>query len=155
MTEIIDRFYTAFSKLDFESMASCYHDDIIFEDPAFGILQGNRARAMWEMLCTSQKGKDFKIEYSNITAHNATGTAQWEAYYKFSKTGRKIHNKIDATFKFKDDLIIEHTDHFSLSNWARQAFGFKGLILGKTGFFKLKLQSQTNNALDKFIKLKN
>lgn len=59
MKNIIENFYEAFANLDAETMVSYYHDDIVFEDPAFGILKGNRAKNMWRMLCESQKNKDF------------------------------------------------------------------------------------------------
>lgn len=147
MRNLISDFYKAFHQLDANKMTSCYHKDVVFEDPAFGVLEGKKASAMWHMLCESQKGKDFTVEASNITENSA----HWEAFYTFSKTGRKVHNKIDATFKFKDGLIIKHTDHFNLHTWAKQAIGFKGWLLGGTGFFKKKLQSQTNRLLNKYI----
>ncbi|GAB5566038.1 MAG: nuclear transport factor 2 family protein [Winogradskyella sp.] len=146
----IENFYEAFNNLDAKTMCSFYHDAIVFEDPAFGKLQGDRAKAMWFMLCESQQGKSFKVEASDITANSA----HWEAYYTFSKTGRRIHNRIDASFEFKDGLIIKHSDHFNLHRWAKQALGFKGLILGGTGFFKSKLNKQTNYLLDKYINKK-
>lgn len=151
MEKLITTFYNAFSNLDAETMCSCYHKDVVFEDPAFGILEGNRAKAMWQMLCESQKGKGFKVIASNIEANENEGSAHWEAYYNFSKTGRKVHNKIDAKFEFKDGLIIKHTDEFNLHNWAKQAMGFKGLLFGGMGFFKAKLKKQTNYFLDKYI----
>ncbi|MFP4846887.1 nuclear transport factor 2 family protein [Winogradskyella sp. PE311] len=151
MDRIIKRFYDSFTDLDADKMVSYYHDDIIFEDPAFGVLEGDRAKAMWQMLCESQKGKDFKVIASDIKENSDTGSAHWEAYYIFSKTGRKVHNKIDAEFKIKDGLIIRHTDHFNLHNWAKQALGFKGLIMGRTSYFKSKLNTQTNYMLDKYI----
>ena len=99
-----------------------------------------------------EKGKDFKVIFSNIEANEKEGSAHWEAFYTFSKTGRKVHNKIDAAFEFKDGLIIKHTDDFDLHNWAKQAMGFKGLIIGRTSYFKNKLKAQTNYILDKYIK---
>ncbi len=151
MKTIIDTFYKAFTNLDANTMVSCYHDDIIFEDPAFGILKGERAKAMWQMLCQSQKGKDFKVVVSDIKGNAINGSAHWEAYYTFSKTGRKVHNKIDAEFVFKEGLIIKHTDKFNLHNWAKQAMGLKGLMVGGTGYFSNKLKSQTNYLLSKYI----
>lgn len=150
MDTLIEKFYSAFDKLDAETMVSCYHKDIVFEDPAFGTLKGEHAGNMWRMLCESQKGKDFKIVYANITSDSNTGNAQWEAFYSFSKTGRKVHNIIDAHFEFKDGKIIKHTDNFNLHKWAKQAMGFKGLLLGGTGFFRKKLQNQTNYLLKKY-----
>ena len=151
MKTVIETFYKAFKNLDADEMVACYHDDIIFEDPAFGVLKGARAMAMWQMLCTSQKGKDFKVVFSNIEGNENKGKAHWEAYYTFSKTGRKVHNRIDAEFEFKEGLIIKHTDHFNLHNWAKQALGFKGLVIGKSRYFSNKLKTQTNSLLEKYI----
>lgn len=48
--KIIHQFFTAFKNLDAETMVSLYQDDIMFEDPAFGVLKGEEAKAMWRML---------------------------------------------------------------------------------------------------------
>lgn len=150
MQTIIHTFYEAFKKSDSAGMNACYHDDIVFSDPAFGTLKGADAKAMWTMLC--QNGKDVKVEYSNIKTDEHKGTAHWEAWYTFSQTGRKVHNIIDAKFEFKDGKIIKHSDHFNLRNWAKQALGFKGMLLGGTSFFQKKLQEQTSKTLAKFQK---
>lgn len=157
MEQVIHTFYKAFSALDAEAMVACYHDDVIFSDPAFGNLRGERAKNMWRMLCDTQKGKDFKVVYTDISANNLEGRAHWEAFYTYSKTDRKIHNTIQSTFQFKDGKIIAHHDDFSIKNWAKQAYGFKGVVIGGTLFFKSKVQSRANAMLDKFIenRLKN
>jgi len=155
MKTVVEKFYSAFNQLDAETMIDCYHEDIQFEDPAFGQLNGDRAKNMWKMLCESQKGKDFKIEFSEIKTNGDSGSAHWEAHYTFSLTGRKIHNKIEAKFKFQDGKIIQHTDHFNLHKWSIQALGLKGFILGWTSFFKKKLNVQTNKLLNKFEKSTN
>jgi ketosteroid isomerase-like protein len=151
-TEIIEQFYSDFKNLDAETMVACYHKDIVFKDPAFGVLKGDKAKNMWRMLCHSQKDKDFVINYSDIKFSDGKGSAQWEAHYTFSKTGRKVHNKIMAAFEFKDGLIIKHTDSFNLYRWAQQAFGLTGYLIGWTSFFRKKLQVQTNTMLSKFEK---
>ena len=150
MKNVIETFYQAFKNLDAEAMANCYDDSIVFEDPASGELKGKHAGNMWRMLCESQKGKNFVVEASNIVCDETKGSAHWESHYTFSKTGRKVHNIIDAKFEIKDGKIIKHTDHFNLHKWAKQAIGFKGILLGGTNFFRKKLQSQTNYLLSKF-----
>lgn len=150
MKSIIEKFYQAFKNLDAEGMIECYHNEIKFEDPAFGVLRGEKAKNMWRMLCDSQKGKDFKIEVSNIEFINPKGRAHWEAYYIFSITGRKVHNIINAEFDFKEGKIITHIDQFDLYRWSKQALGIKGLLLGWTTFFKKKLNAQTNRLLAEF-----
>ena len=149
---IIEKFYDAFTHLDAERMVQWYHDDITFEDPAFGVLRGEEAKNMWRMLCLSQKGKGFKVITSNIEYTPESGKARWEAYYTLTKTGRKVHNIINATFKFKDGKIINHVDKFSLYRWSKQAMGFKGFLVGWTAFFKKKLNKQTRFLLSEFQK---
>ena len=143
-------FYKAFQRLDAEAMCAHYSQDIVFEDPAFGILKGVRACNMWRMLCESQKGKNFKLQYHGIELDGNRGSAHWEAQYKFSRTGRPVHNKIHAEFELKEGLIIKHRDHFNLHKWASQALGPSGLILGWTPFFRAKLHKQTNALLDRW-----
>ena len=155
MKSTIEKFYTAFTNLDAETMAKCYAENVFFEDAAFGVLKGEHAKNMWRMLCESQKGKDFKVVFSDIISDDKKGTAHWEAFYTFSQTGRKVHNKIDAHFEFENGLIVKHTDNFNLHTWAKQAMGFKGFLLGGTSFFKKKLHVQTNRLLQKYEAQKN
>lgn len=147
--ETIEKFYTAFKNRDSETMIKLYHDDIEFQDPAFGILKGQRAKNMWKMLV--ERGKDLQINFNNIKVDENSGTANWDAIYSFSLTGNKVHNKIKAHFIFKDGLIYKHRDDFNLWEWSKQAFGFTGLVLGYTPFFKSKLNSEANKGLDEYI----
>ncbi len=146
---IIEKFYESFTKLDAKGMCECYHPNASFEDPAFGKLKGKDICHMWTMLCESQKGTDFKISFGDIEYSENNGSANWEAWYVFSKTGRNIHNKIHAEFLLKDGLIAEHRDHFDLYRWSRQAFGVTGFLIGWSGYFKNKLQDTTNKLLSK------
>lgn len=155
MKALIENFYQAFEALDAEKMVACYHDDIVFHDPAFGTLEGERAKNMWRMLCRSQKGKDFRVTAKDILFDGKKGYAHWEAHYTFSQTGRRVHNIIEAEFEFKDGKIIRHTDRFKLHRWAGQALGPVGKLLGWTGFFRKKLQEQTNGMLNEFIRNKD
>lgn len=147
MKTIIEDFYKAFSNLDAEAMVENYHNDIVFTDPAFGTLKGDKAKNMWRMLCGSQKKGGIKVVFSNIEFKNDIGKAHWEAIYTYSRTGRKVHNKVSANFKFKEGKIIEHIDTFDLHLWAKQALGFKGYIIGWTQFFKTKMNDRTNKLL--------
>ena len=144
--EIIEQFYTALQKLDAETMVSFYHDDIEFTDPAFGTLHGNDAKNMWRMICS--RAKDFSLEYNQVTETSA----YWEPTYTFSATSNKVINKIDASFEFKDGKISKHIDVFDLHQWASQAMGLKGKLLGGTNFFKKKLNKQTKQFLAAYTK---
>lgn len=150
MSNVIESFYQAFADKDAEKMVSFYSDDISFEDPAFGQLNGERAKNMWRMLIESQKGKNFDVQFSNVMEDQNTGSAHWEAKYTFSQTGRDVHNKIKAEFVIRNGKIVKHVDSFSMHKWASQAMGIKGWLLGGTSFFRGKLNSTTNKLLDKW-----
>jgi hypothetical protein len=143
------KFYTAFSNADAATMCECYHPEIQFRDPVFGLLKGNDVSQMWKMLIEKSKG-DIKIEFSNVKADDYLGAVQWTASYTFSKTNRKVVNVIQAQFKFKDGLILKHTDDFDIWKWSKQAFGITGYLFGWTGFFQKKIQKQALSALQKY-----
>lgn len=146
---LIAKFYTAFSNADYQTMKECYHPKIHFVDPAFGLLKERQVSDMWKMLLLRSKG-NLKIEFSNVKADDNTGSANWVATYNFSKTNRKVINKIFAEFVFQDGLIIKHTDNFDVWKWSKQAFGITGFLLGWTGFFQDKVKKQALLSLKKF-----
>ena len=149
--QLIEEFYAAFASGNAKTMASCYHEDITFEDPVFGILKGKAVAAMWEMLIERSKG-ELKIEFSDVKADKQSGSARWIASYHFSKTNREVINHVFATFEFQDGLIIKHSDYFNLWKWTRQAFGLQGALLGWTGFMQRKIQGQARLSLTKYQK---
>lgn len=151
--QIIFKFYSAFANGDASTMGECYHDNIQFQDPAFGILKGEDARQMWKMLTEKSNGNST-IEFSDIKADDYSGTAKWIATYIFSKTNKKVVNVIHSEFKFQDGLIIRHIDNFDIWKWSKQALGFKGLLLGWTGFMQKKIQKQALFALKNY-RIKN
>ena len=148
--ELIRRFYTSFGNLDARGMAACYHPAVNFSDEVFVDLEGERAVAMWQMLC--ERAKDLKIEFRDIEADDLTGRAHWEAWYTFTATGRRVHNKIDARFEFKDGKIIRHRDSFDFWAWSRQALGPMGWLLGWSGLVKKRVRSQAAKSLAPFLR---
>lgn len=151
--ELITKFYTAFANADAKTMSECYHPNVHFIDPAFGLLKDGQVSKMWEMLIFRSKG-NLKIEFSNIKADDFTGSAHWVATYNFSKTNRNVVNKISAEFTFQDGLIIKHIDNFDVWKWSKQAFGPMGYLLGWTGFFQDKIQQQALLSLKKYQEAK-
>lgn len=151
--ELITNFYTAFAKGDAEAMVDCYHTNIQFQDPAFGVLKNEDAKNMWRMLINRSKG-NIKITFNNVTANEKTGSANWVAEYFYSATGRNVINVISAEFEFADGKIIKHTDTFNLYNWTKQALGTKGYLLGWTAFMRKKIQEQSGKLLKKYTEKK-
>lgn len=152
--DVVSRFYSAFQKLDYETMNSCYSDDIVFSDPAFGLLKGDEVKAMWEMLCKRAKG--FSLEFSNIQLLDEEyATCNWVATYTFAQTGRKVVNNIKAYMRLKDGKITEHSDAFKISKWSAQALGWKGSLFGWMGWMQRKIQKNARKGLMAFIEKKN
>ena len=88
---------------------------------------------------------------ANISANDVRGGADWQAWYRFSATGRAVHNRIHASINFRDGLIAQHQDRFSFWAWARQALGLPGLLLGWSPFLHAKVvaQAAAKLAIDK------
>lgn len=142
--KLIRTFYEAFARNDVEAMVACYHEDVEFFDPAFGLLKGEQAKNMWRMLVERAKG-NIEINFSNVKANGEKGAADWTADYLFSKTGRNVHNEIHAEFEFKDGKIFRHHDIFDFWKWSKQALGLSGTLLGWSSFLQNKVRQ---NALD-------
>ena len=138
--QIIHDFYQSFQKLDAEGMAACYHENVEFSDPAFPDLEGKMAGNMWRMLCS--QAKNFELTYSEVTADDMSGSAYWEAKYEFSKTGRSVHNKIQASFIFEGGKIVQHVDSFDFWRWSKMALGPTGLLLGWSPILKGKVSTK-------------
>lgn len=109
-TEITKEFYEAFQKKDATKMGTLYSDSVIFNDPVFTNLNATEVRGMWQMLIS--RGKDLELKFGEIQSEGDTGKVTWEAYYTFSKTGKKVHNVIQAELVCKDGKIVKHTDQF-------------------------------------------
>jgi ketosteroid isomerase-like protein len=147
--QLIEKFYTAFAKKDAAAMTACYAEHVEFEDPAFGKLKGREAVAMWTMLLS--RSKDLHVTFSDISANSGKGRAKWVATYTFTRTGRKVVNKITASFEFSDGKINKHTDFFDLNAWMKMAFGWKGLLFAYIPFFKNKFRQTAKKTLTDYL----
>ncbi len=152
--QLIDTFYRAFMRLDADAMAACYAEDACFDDPVFTLDGRDEVSGMWHMLCDAitANGRDvWQLQFRDVSADDRSGRAHWEAHYRFSATGRRVHNIIDAEFRFADGLIVEHHDRFGLWRWSRQALGPAGVLLGWTPMLRGKVRAQARNNLDRYL----
>ena len=129
-------------------MIACYHPEVHFRDEVFD-LHGKSAGAMWHMLC--ERGTNLTVTHSQVKADDRTGSAHWVADYAFGPKKRPVHNEIDATFTFQDELIKTHHDRFDFWRWARQALGPIGSSLGWSGWLRRKVALQANQNLERFM----
>jgi len=149
--QTITRFYEAFARLDGTTMQACYAPDAQFDDEAFSLRGADQIGGMWRMLCsaTAEKGRDvWRLETRDITATSA----HWEAHYRFSATGRLVHNIIDAQIECgPDGLIRRHRDTFNFWRWSRQALGAPGWLLGWTPLLQAKVRKTAAANLARYL----
>ncbi len=140
--QTLETFYAAFQRLDGAAMQACYAPDARFDDEAFSLRGREEIGAMWTMLCDVTKAKGlavWKLDYRVVNDQQA----HWEAHYRFSATGRLVHNVIDGEFEFDaQGLILRHRDRFDFWRWSRQALGAPGLLLGWSPMLRNKVRAQ-------------
>ena len=146
---LLHSFYDAFARRDADTMCGCYNSRVEFSDPVFPGLRGPRAGAMWQMLCAA--GKDLVVEHDRVEADDHRGTAHWVATYYFSATGRRVVNRIDASFEFAEGRVTRHTDRFDLWGWTRQALGPIGWVAGWAPPLQARIRKEAARGLDSWI----
>ncbi len=142
---LLERFYAAFAAKDAATLVACYAPDAHFADPIFDV-RGPEVGAMWTMFC--ERGRDTRLEWRDIRADAATGSAHWEPRYTFSVTRRPVHNRIESAFTFRDGLIATQRDTFDLWRWSRMALGVKGALLGWTPMVRNAIRSEARRNFD-------
>ena len=147
---LLERYYRAFSTLDAEAMAACYHPQARFGDPAFLALQGGEVGDMWRMMSARAVGFRLEITEAPSVSRDGRGHGACIAHYTFSATGRRVANPIRSTFELRDGLIAAQADRFPFWAWSRQALGLPGLLLGWTPLLQRKVQRQAGQGLAAF-----
>lgn len=151
MDDLIRRLYEAIKTRDTAAFEALYHPEAVFRDPVFD-LAGKQVPAMWHMLC--EGGRDLAVGYRDVRAAGGKGSGHWEAVYTFSLPGggsRKVRNRIDSEFEFRDGKIFRHRDHFDFWRWSRQALGAPGLLLGWTPLLRSRIRERAAGNLARFI----
>lgn len=146
--DTIKRLYDALGRHDGDGAAACYADDAVFEDPAFGRLEGGAVKDMWRMLC--ERSDDLEVDLIEHGADGGEGWAHWSASYTFGATGRTVVNDIRSRFRFEGDLIREQVDSFSLRRWGGQALGRRGTVLGTAGLLGRAVRKQARGQLEQY-----
>jgi ketosteroid isomerase-like protein len=147
-TQLIERLYAAMNAHDGEAMAACYTADARFSDPVFLELTGDEPGDMWRML--TSRSADLSVELAECEADERSGSARWIATYTFTQTNRKVVNDVRARFRFRDGLIAEHLDDFSLYGWTRQALGPVGTLFGWTPMIQAAVRRRARAGLAEF-----
>ena len=145
---LVEGFYAAFARRDHGAMAAAYAPTARFSDPVFTHLAGPRIGTMWRMLC--ERATDLRVECGPVRVEGHLARVEWQAWYTYSATGRRVHNRIAASLDLERGLIRRHVDVFDLYRWARQALGIKGLLLGWTPPVQRAIRRHASRSLDAF-----
>jgi hypothetical protein len=87
-----------------------------------------------------------------VRAEGDAGQAHGDARYRFSATGRLVHNSIDARFAFdRLGLITRHNDSFDFWRWSRQALGMPGVVLGWTPLLRTGVRKKADANLRRYL----
>lgn len=147
---LLEKFYKALQAKNAAGLAECYHPEAEFTDEVFQNLKGKEVSAMWKMLF--ERGGDMTLIYRDVKATQQSGEGYWEATYTYSQTGRRVINRINSAFQFKDGLVFQQRDTFDLWRWARQALGIKGLLLGWSSPVQKTIRGRAHQLLENYIK---
>jgi hypothetical protein len=148
MIGVIESLYRAIDSKDIGAISGCYHPEAHFRDEVFD-LRGRLVPAMWHMLC--EGGKDMRITWRELRAEGDQGRGHWDATYTFSRTGRKVVNRIDSEFRFRDGRIVEQRDRFPFWRWSGMALGAPGYLLGWTPLIRGSVRKIAAGNLEKFL----
>jgi ketosteroid isomerase-like protein len=151
---LIEKLFGALDRHDPRAMAECYHSDAVFRYIAFSLRGKREIDAMWRMICGGRS--NIRATCEVIEADDHTGRARVVDDYTFFESddsppssGRPVHNVIDSNFRFRDGLIIEHTDVCDAAEWGRMAIGgVRGFLAGQLRFLRSRKARQK---LDAFL----
>jgi ketosteroid isomerase-like protein len=145
---LVHELYACFGRRDVAGMLACYAPDVEFTDVIFRSLKRQELGHMWQMLL--ERTPDLEVSVYDVRADDEHGSARWEAHYTFGVTGRRVHNVVDASFRFRDRQIIWHEDRFDLWRWAGMALGAKGKAFGWFPLMRNAVRKQARRRLEHF-----
>ncbi|KAG8936469.1 hypothetical protein FRC02_001887 [Tulasnella sp. 418] len=153
--EVVQKYLTAYTQLDYATMESLTTDNFVFEDPAFPHLEGEHARGMFKMFIQGapKTGAKFTVVEVNSSEDDPSHkvTAKYDASYNFE--GRPVVNHMSSVFLVNNDGKIEkQVDTFDFSAWASQALGIIGMLFGSFGFLRAQVQKRGADRLEAFLR---
>lgn len=153
--QTVENLYQALRRLDGVAMEACYAPQARFDDAIFSLQGRERIGGMWRMLTEATRARGqavWQLRYSGVQADQRHGQAHWDADYRFSATGRMVHNHIASRFEFTPEgLILRQQDHFNFWRWSGQALGLPGWLLGWSPMLRAKVRAQAASRLDQFM----
>lgn len=148
---IVEEFFNAFSVGQVDKMLKLLDENIIYNDPIFGVLNGEEVRDMWMFKCNYLK--DFSLTINAIDELDEEyATCNWTAKFFRNQTGHYLTMNIKSYLKIDNGKITEQSDAYKLSDWLAKVYGLKGRLFGWTGVMKKNEQIKYRGLLEKYVK---
>lgn len=145
--QVTRQFFDRLAARNLPGLLAQYHPDIHYRNPFFE-LHGAEVAAMWRMWWDYLPDVQVVCKDSGI---NSDG-AYWHAIYTYSPTGRRVEHHISADLMFSDGAIIQHVDRFNVHEWANNAYGFVGRMIGGWRLFEWRIAMQARTRLAAFLR---
>ncbi len=140
----VNTFFRAYAKADPVLIGQCLHQQISFSDPLFPDLRGARALLRWHWLL--RQTQDLSVQHQVIFADDRK--AQLKVNVSYSWHGRQVNLPVLTTLTIWDDLIVRHVDEYSYYEYAKQAQGLAGRVLGALPMAQSAVQRRALQAVD-------
>ncbi|MBC8075712.1 MAG: nuclear transport factor 2 family protein [Chloroflexales bacterium] len=140
--QITRQFFDRLAARDLPGMQALYHPDIQYRNPLLA-LHGAQVAALWRMWWRDLPDVRVVCTDSGIRS----GGAYWDAVYTYPPTGRRVEQHLTADLTFADGAIIQHVDRFNVHEWAGQAYGAVGGVIGGWRLFKWRLAAHARARL--------
>lgn len=150
MQHVIKAFYKAVNNRDTDLLRSVYATDIVYFDPQFEYLEGAKVMAMWRYIFeerTSLKINPCTVKDEGdgyFTCHHADS-------YLFTPKQRNIEMNAVSNFRIENDRIVEHSEAFSLHQWATKAYGGWASIIGWNRWYQQQIKNSARRNLLNFL----
>ncbi|KAJ7929615.1 hypothetical protein B0H13DRAFT_1859607 [Mycena leptocephala] len=122
--DVARAFLTAYSNMDYDSLAALTTDDFVFQDAAYPNIQGDVARGMYRWFIHDQEKTKMTVIIHDVqpSATDANvAIATFTDDYFFN--GNHVINNITSTMVVTDGKLAQEQDAYSFEAWAEQALG--------------------------------
>ncbi|KAF7368695.1 SnoaL-like domain-containing protein [Mycena venus] len=122
--DVATAFLTAYSNMDYNSLAALTTDDFVFQDAAYPNIQGDVARGMYRWFIHDKEKTQMKVIIHDVKPSPTDPTVAIASFtddYFFN--GNHVINNITSTMVVTDGKLAHEQDSYSFEAWAEQALG--------------------------------
>lgn len=145
--QLARQFFTYLAARDLAGMQALYHPDVYYSNPLFE-LRGAQVGAIWRM-CWSYL-PDLRVVCNDNEIRGSS--VYWQASYTYPPTSRYVHHHLTADLTIVDSTITRHRDRFNLHEWAHNAYGPVGGMLGGSRVFKRWIAARARARIAPFLR---